>query len=276
MPRFSFAIISIINHSPLIINHSVLSFLTSNTPLDVVKHLVLIAGAGLLLVLGFFYVYLPVSTHHGETITVPKVTGMNVAGLESYLEERNLNYFVDDSSYSPNIPPFTVLVQDPAPGEKVKEGRKIYLQVSMKNPPVIKMPKLTDGSSKNAMLILKSYDLVVGQLQLVPDLASGAVLKQLVNGMEIAPGAPIAKGTKVDLVVGDGQGNQTFAVPNLINMPEDEAITLLVGQGLQKGEVFEQPAEDGQATGTVVRQRPAAGPDATIRMGQLVDIWIAK
>jgi len=253
-----------------------MSFFSANSPLDVVKHLVLIAVAGLLLILGFFYVYLPMTTHHGETITVPKVTGMNVADLEDYLEERNLAYFVDDSSYSPSIRPFTVLVQDPAPGEKVKEGRKIYLQVSMKNPPVIKMPKLTDGSSKNAMLILKSYDLVVGQIQLVPDLAQNAVLKQLVNGKEIAPGAPIAKGTKVDLVVGDGQGNQTFAVPYLVNMPEDEAVTLLVGQGLQKGEVFQVPAEEDQVTGTVVRQRPVASPDATIRMGQLVDIWVAQ
>ena len=253
-----------------------MAFLKSDTPFDVFKHLLLIFGAGLLLVLGFFYLYLPVSTHHGETIMVPKVTGMNVVDLENYLSERKLAYFVDDSSYSPSIRPFTVLVQDPAPGEKVKEGRKIYLQVSMKNPPVIKMPKLTDGSSKNAMLILKSYDLVVGQLQFVPDLAQNAVLKQLVNGKEIAPGAPIAKGTKVDLVVGDGQGNQVFAVPNLVNMPEDEAITLLVGQGLQKGEVFEQTAEAGQTPGTVVRQRPVAGPDATIRMGQLVDIWVAK
>ena len=253
-----------------------MNYLKAETPLDVLKHLFLIALVGLLLVLGFFYVYLPVSTHHGETITVPKVTGMNVADLEKYLNERNLAYFVDDSSYSPNIRPFTVLVQDPAPGEKVKEGRKIYLQVSMKNPPIIKMPKLTDGSSKNAMLILKSYDLVVGQIQQVPDLAQNAVLKQLVNGKEIAPGAPITKGTKVDLVVGDGQGNQTFAVPKLINMPEDEAITLLIGQGLQKGEVFELPVEEGQVPGTVVRQRPVFGPDATIRMGQLVDIWIAK
>ena len=85
-----------------------------------------------------------------------------------------------------------------------------------------------------------------------------------------------AKGTKVDLVVGDGQGNQTFAVPNLINMPQDEALMLLSGQGLQKGEVFELAAEDGQTPGTVVRQRPVAGPDATIRTGQLVDIWVAK
>lgn len=253
-----------------------MSFFSANTPVDVLKHLLLILIVSVLLVLGFFYVYLPMSTHHGETITVPKVTGMNVADLESYLDQRKLAYFVDDSSYSPSIRPFTVLVQDPLPGEQVKKGRKIYLQVSMKNPPVIKMPKLTDGSSKNAMLILKSYDLVVGQIRLVPDLAQNAVLKQLVNGQEIAPGAPIAKGTRVDLVVGDGQGNQTFPVPNLVGMPQDEALTLLVGQGLQQGEVFEQPASTGQTPGTVVRQRPVAGPDATIRMGQLVDIWVAK
>jgi beta-lactam-binding protein with PASTA domain len=253
-----------------------MTFLKSDTPADVFKHLFVIAGVALLLVLGFFYVYLPITTHHGETITVPKVTGMKLADLEDYLDERNLAYFVDDSSYNPSVTPFTVLTQDPAPGEKVKEGRKIYLQVAMKNPPVIKMPKLTDGSVKNAQLILKSYDLVVGQIQLVPDLAQNAVLKQLVNGKEIAPGAPIAKGTKVDLVVGDGQGNQEFAVPNLVNMPQDEATTLLVGQGLQVGEIFEQAAEAGQTPGTVVRQRPVAGPDATIRMGALVDLWVAK
>ena len=251
-------------------------FLSANTPLDVVKHLLLVLGAAALLLLGFFYVYLPVTTHHGETITVPKVTGMNLADLEKYLSQRNLAYFVDDSSYNPGIRPFTVLTQDPAPGEKVKEGRKIYLQVAMKRPPVIKMPKLVDGSVKNAQLILQSYDLVVGQIKLVPNLAQNAVLRQFVNGQEIKPGDPVAKGTRVDLEVGDGLGNQEFPVPNLVNMPQDEAITLLVGQGLQKGEVFEQAATEGQAPGTVVRQRPVPGPDATIRTGQLVDLWVAK
>ena len=252
------------------------SFFKANTALDVAKHLALVLGAAALLVLGFFYVYLPVTTHHGETITVPKVTGMNVADLTKYLDERNLAYFVDDSSYSPDIRPFTVLTQDPAPGEKVKEGRKIYLQVAMKRPPVIKMPKLVDGSVKNAQLILQSYDLVVGQIKLVPNLAQNAVLRQFMGGKEIAPGAPVAKGTRIDLEVGDGLGNQEFPVPNYVNMPQDEAVTLLVGQGLQKGEVFEVAAEEGQTAGTVVRQRPVPGPDATIRMGQLVDLWIAK
>jgi beta-lactam-binding protein with PASTA domain len=252
-----------------------MAFLKSDTPADLVKHLLVIAAIGAALIFGFFFVYLPMTTNHGETIVVPKVTGMQQDALEDYLDERNLRFFVDDSSYNPSIRPGTVLTQDPAPGERVKEDRKIYVSVSMKNPPVIKMPKLVDGSVKNAQMILKSYDLVVGEIKLVPDLAQNAVLKQLVGGKEIAPGAPIAKGTRVDLVVGDGQGNQEFAVPNLVNMPQDEAATLLVGQGLQVGEIFYQDAEEGQLEGTVVKQRPVAAPGATIRMGQLVDLWVA-
>ena len=253
-----------------------MSFFSANTPLDFVKHLAIIGLATAVLVLGFFYVYLPITTNHGETIVVPKITGMNLAQLEDYLDERSLSYFVDDSTYNPNTRPFTVLTQDPAPGERVKEGRKIYLSVAMRNPPVIKMPKLTDGSEKNARLILKSYDLEVGRIILKPDLAQNAVLQQLVDGQEIRPGAPIAKGTKVDLVVGDGQGNQEFAVPDLVNMPQDEATTLLAGQGLQVGEIFKQAPEEGQPIGTVVRQRPVAVPGATIRSGQLVDLWVAE
>ncbi|WP_375419278.1 PASTA domain-containing protein, partial [uncultured Hymenobacter sp.] len=148
-----------------------MSFFSANTPLDLVKHLAIIGLATAVLVLGFFYVYLPVTTNHGETIVVPKVTGMNLTQLERYLDERSLSFFVDDSSYNPTTQPFTVLTQDPAPGERVKEGRKIYLSVAMKRPPVIKMPKLTNGSEKNARLILKSYDLEVGQIILKPDLA---------------------------------------------------------------------------------------------------------
>ena len=181
---------------------------------------------------------------------------------------------MDDSSYSAGTRPLTVLTQEPAPGEKVKKDRKIYISVAMRRPPVIKMPKLTDGSVKTAQLILKSYDLEIGQLKYIPDLAQGTVLKQQVNGQDIAPGAPIAKGTKIDLIVGDGQGNQEFPAPTLVNMPEDEARTLLAGQGLQMGEVFKQAAEEGQTPGTVVRQRPI--PGATIRTGQLMDLWIAE
>ncbi|AYA36904.1 PASTA domain-containing protein [Hymenobacter oligotrophus] len=252
-----------------------MAFLKSDTWFDLLKHLLVITGVSLLLLFLFFFVYLPLTTNHGETIAVPKITGMQLTDLDGYLDDRDLAYFVDDSTYRPDIRPGTVLTQDPRPGEKVKEGRKIYIQVAMKNPPVIKMPKLTEGSQKNAQMILSSYGLAVGTLTFVPDLRQNAVLKQMVNGKEIAPGAPIAKGTRVDLVVGDGLGNQEFAVPNVVGMPADEAATLLAGQGLVPGETFYQEPEEGQQEGTVVKQRPEATPNATIRSGQLVDLWVA-
>ena len=252
-----------------------MSFLRSDTPADLLKHLILILVLAGAVVFGFFYVYLPITTNHGETIVVPKVTGMDQADLEEYLDKLSLDYLVDDSTYNATIKPGTVLQQEPRSGEQVKEGRKIYVTVSMKNPPVIKMPKLTDGSVKNAQMILKSYDLVVGQLKFIPNIQKDAVLKQSVNGREIAAGDPITKGTRVDLEVGDGLGNQEFPVPNLVNMPADEATTLLIGQGLQVGEIFHQRAKSDETEGTVVRQRPVPGPGATIRMGQLVDLWVA-
>lgn len=252
-----------------------MSFLRSDTPADLLKHVLLIVVLVAALVFGFFQVYLPLTTNHGETIVVPKVTGMNQADLEDYLDERNLAYLINDSTYNSSIRPGTVLQQDPSAGEQVKEGRKLYVTVAMKNPPVIKMPKLTDGSVKNAQMILKSYDLVVGQLKFVPNIQKDAVLSQSVNGKAIAAGDPITKGTRVDLEVGDGLGNQEFPVPNLVNMPADEATTLLVGQGLQVGEIFYEPARNGESDGTVTRQRPVPGPGTTIRMGQLVDLWVA-
>ena len=223
----------------------------------------------------FFFVYLPTTTNHGETYTVPKVVGMKLNEIEDFLEDKSLNYYVSDSSYRSDVAPFTVTIQDPAPGGKVKAGRKIYITYNMKTPPMIKMPKLVDGSLKNAEMILKSYDLQLGKTEYKPDLAQNTVLEQRVNGQPIAPGAPITKGAVVDLVVGNGLGNSEFQIPNVVGMPRDEAVTYLIGANLQIGAVSYMAAPNGEADGTVIRQRPAANPGTMIRVGELVDIWVA-
>jgi len=246
----------------------------ANSFLDVVKHLVFIGIIVALLVVGFFYVYLPSATNHGEAISVPKITGMQLPDAAQYLEEQNLRYYVNDSSYNSDRKPFEILTQDPAPGASVKEDRKIYISINITNPPMIKMPKLIDGSVKNAELILKSYDLKKGEVKYVPDLQQNAVLKQFVNGKEVKPGETIAKGSVVDLYVGDGLGNTEFEIPDVVGMPVDEASVLLVGQGLQIGTIIYVPGS-GEADGTVMKQRPIAEVGAKIRVGELVDLWVA-
>lgn len=246
----------------------------ANSFLDVVKHLVVMGVIVAALVLGFFYFYLPSTTNHGESISVPKITGMQLQDAEELLEEQDLLYFINDSTYKPDQKPFEVLTQDPAPGAKVKEGRKIYISVNMKNPPMIKMPKLIDGSVKNAELILKSYDLKKGQITYVPDLQENAVLKQYVGGKEVKPGDPVPKGAVVDLHVGDGLGNTEFEMPSVVGMPVDEASVLLVGQGLQIGNIIYVQGSD-EPDGIVLKQRPFADVGAKIRVGELVDLWVA-
>lgn len=251
-------------------------FLKANSLADVFKHMVVIAVILALMLFFFFFVYLPATTNHGETIQVPKVAGMKLNQIEDFLDEQALRYYISDSSYNSNLEPFTVINQDPEPGAKVKQGRKIYITYNMKTAPMIKMPKLIDLSLKNTQVILKSYDLQLGKVIYKPDLAQNAVLEQQVNGRPIAPGAPVAKGSVVDLVVGDGLGNTEFSIPNIVGMPVDEATTVLVGAGLQIGAVQYMAATNGEAGGTVLRQRPAAAPGAMIRVGELVDIWVAE
>ncbi|WP_237151111.1 PASTA domain-containing protein [Pontibacter actiniarum] len=226
------------------------------------------------LILGFFYYYLPSTTNHGESISVPKITGMQLQDADALLEEQSLRYFINDSTYKPDQKPFEILTQDPAPGAKVKEDRKIYISVNMKNPPMIKMPKLIDGSVKNAELILKSYDLRKGKITYVPDLQQNAVLKQFVGGREVKPGEMVPKGALVDLHVGDGLGNTEFEMPSVVGMPVDEASVLLVGQGLQIGNIIYVQGSD-EPNGTVLKQRPFAEVGAKIRVGELVDLWVA-
>ncbi|WP_192820440.1 PASTA domain-containing protein [Rufibacter sp. LB8] len=251
-------------------------FLKAQSWGDVIKHLFIMLAIVLLLLFLFFFVYLPSTTNHGETITVPKITGMSVDELEDFLGDKDLNYYVNDSTYQQGLAPFTVVTQEPKPGEKVKQGRKIYISINMKNPPLIKMPKLIDGSVQNAEMILKSYDLNLGDIKYVPDLAQNSVLRQLLNGREIKPGDPVAKGSRIDLEVGDGLGNTQLEVPALVGMPIDEATMLVTGQGLQIGSVIYIEAPNGEAEGTVVRQRPVNGQGAMIRTGELIDVWVVK
>ncbi|WP_128544862.1 PASTA domain-containing protein [Larkinella soli] len=240
---------------------------------DLLIHIGIIISLIAVLFLAFFFLWLPFTTNHGKTITVPDLSRMTTAELADFLDDHDLRFEVSDCTYVAGAEPLTVQSQYPKPGIKVKEGRKIYISITTPNPPMISMPKLVDQTYVSANYALTSNGLRLGKLKYVPDLAQGTVLKQIYNGQEILPGTPIAKGSMIDLIVGDGLGNTTFAVPNVVGMPLDEAKIYLKGANLQVGTIL--PVEDPEKeVGTVVRQNPAAKPGATIRVGDIVDLWI--
>ena len=239
-----------------------------------IKHIVFIGLAGFLLVLAFFYFYLPVVTSHGESITVPDIVGLEYDDLEEFLTERDLRYEINvDSGYSSEYPPLSVLKQYPEYGQKVKENRKIYVTLNATNPPEVRMPNLVDGSLKNAEMVLESYGLIRGEIIYEPDPAQNAVLDQLFEGESIQEGTLISKGSQIDLVVGDGIGKQIFEMPEAIGLEIEEAKILILGSSLNIGEIIY--VESGtDLPGTVISQEPEAG--IMVKIGQTIDLWVAK
>ncbi len=237
-------------------------------------HLGIIIGISFVLILIFFYIYLPSTTNHGETITLPNMVGMSYEEIDEFLTSRDLRYRIrNDSSYDEKYPALTILNQHPKPGSQVKINRKVYLTLNARNPPLVSMPHLIDRSLINAENTLRDIGLKFGEIDYVPDLAENAVLEQLYQGNPIPAGEFVPKGAKIDLVVGDGYGMVPFDMPELVGREFEEAKIYLLGLRLQLGSVLPKEA-DPEFTGLIVEQNPEAGSE--VRSGQLVDLWVGN
>jgi eukaryotic-like serine/threonine-protein kinase len=224
----------------------------------------------LLLAILYFYLYLPASTNHDQTITVPNVEGMNIEKVARFLQDHDLRYEINDSSYSSEYPPLTILKQVPAAGAKVKQNRKIYLSINRINPPTVPMPNLIDGSLINADAVLKGSELRRGKIHLVSGPFLNVVKEMQINGHTVAAGARVPKGTVVDLVVMDG-GSMFLPTPNVLGMTFEDAKIPILGGNLSVGTVH----LIGDTTGGIVlKQNPQ--PQENIKVGDVVDLWIGQ
>ncbi len=240
---------------------------------DLLIHIGIIIALIAALFLAFFFIYLPFTTNHGQTITVPDVTRLSLDEMQNLLDDRDLRYEVSDCTFVAGAQPLTVIQQYPRANSKVKEGRKIYVTITKRVAPMVQMPNLVSLTLRSAELNLKSLDLVTGDPIYVPDVAKNSVLRQLYNGKEITPGTPVPKGAQIDLEVGDGLGSTMFEIPNVVGLPLDEAEAAIRGSNLKVGTKIsvEDPEKE---VGTVVRQRPEARSGERIRVGETMDLWI--
>jgi beta-lactam-binding protein with PASTA domain len=238
-------------------------------------HVSLVIGLTIILAIGYFYIYLPAITNHGETITVPNIQGMKIEEVKEFLAAHDLRYAVGDSSYSETYPPLSVLQQFPKPGSHVKEGRVIYLSINRVTPPTLPVPDVTkDFSLTGADLIFKSNELKRGKVFYKSSPFLNNVMEMLCQGKPILPGTRVPKGTVIDLVVGDGNGAVRFALGSLLGDSYERALFKLEGWNLHLGHV--EIPEGVDTTGIepfVFKQSPMAGD--SIRVGDPVDIWIA-
>lgn len=231
----------------------------------------------ILLAIAFVYKWLDTYTRHGETITVPDLRGRKITDLNSFLQYKNFTYKIADSSiYQSDLPKGSIIEQDPKPGEKVKEGRCIYVTITRTSAPEIKMPDLIDVSYRQAEAILLSYGLKVGEVIYKPDLAKNAVLAMEINNYVIRPGDFVSKGTTIDLVLGDGYGNTQVTVPELYNLTLNEALFVLKGSALNAGRIEYDGTVVDSTAAKVYKQNPVAGDSIFISQGQIIDLYLSQ
>jgi eukaryotic-like serine/threonine-protein kinase len=244
-----------------------------NTLGSLLLTLVAAGGTILLLAIIYFYIYLPATTNHGESVTVPDLTGMKIEDLEKFLTDHDLSFEVSDSAYSAEYPPLTVLQQFPKAGSQVKENRKILIAINRTTPPSVPVPDLINGSRINAEVVLKSNELKRGRIILDPSPFLNLVTGMRYLGKPIEAGVRVPKGAAIDLIVGDGNGAADFKIGDLVGDSYQRALFKLEGWNLRLGDI--EIPEGVDTTGIepiVYKQYPEPGD--SVRVGDPIDLWI--
>lgn len=161
-------------------------------------------AAVILLTVSFLaFRYLAATTHHGDSVEVPKLVGKSMAEAEEILDDADLEYKIIDSVFRENMPKGYVVDQKPEPMELVKDGRTIYLTINASNAPKVEMPDLVNQSKRQAETTLNAIGLKY-EFEYRNDICTDCVLAQMYHGRSIAPGFKIAKGEVITLVLGQG------------------------------------------------------------------------
>lgn len=174
-----------------------------------------------------FMHWLTFTTDHGHEITVPNLAKLTEEQVEDKLDELDLDYVLLDSvDYNSDYPKYSVVEQDPLPGAKVKEGRKVYIKINASGFSSVKIPDLIDKTYREAVPTLKALGLEEGTITYIPNLGKDMVLEMRYKGRNLKVGDRVLKASKIDLVLGDGKETyveevDTTATP-IEEMPANE------------------------------------------------------
>ncbi|MBX9188815.1 PASTA domain-containing protein [Bacteroides sp. K03] len=149
--------------------------------------------------------WLDVYTRHGEAVVVPDVKGMTVGEAEMLFRNHGLVCVVSDSSYVKNKPAGSILELNPSAGQKVKEGRTVYLTINTLDVPLRLVPDVADNSSvRQAQAKILAAGFKLSESELISgekDWVYGVKYK----GRQLNMGDKVPVGAILTLLVGDGE-----------------------------------------------------------------------
>jgi beta-lactam-binding protein with PASTA domain len=182
------------------------------------KHIFAAIIVSIFLIVGLFY-WLNYYTNHDEYIEVPDLSKLSIDIVDQKLNDLELRYEITDSTaFNPEFPPYSVVEQNPKPGQFVKESRKIYITTNPKDYALIAIPENIIGKTiRQVEPSLKSLGFKIGEITKRPYIAENEVLELKHNGEEIKQGSQLKKTSIIDIVVGDGSLDYGEEAPEIDN-----------------------------------------------------------
>ena len=215
-------------------------------------------------------------TKHGQGLTVPELKGFEFTKAVEKLEALGLRYEVD-SVYIMDQPPGMVIDQDPNSSAFVKDNRTIYLTINTSQAPNVKFPDIEFKSLREAQSILEGFGLKVGDTTYKSDVSRDVVLEASFGGRIIKSGDVLPKASKINLILGNGRGNEEVDIPNLIGLTKDEARFSLKGSMLFLGQVSYVGTITDSAEAVVVMQTPVLSDTLSkVKIGTPVNIILSN
>jgi len=212
---------------------------------------------------------MPIVVDLGNERELPDVIEMSLEQAKSILEKEGFNVIVKDSLFDANNPLGTVIEQNPYPFAIVKEGRRVYLTISIGDKPII-MPKLIGLSPRDAELTIKSYNLKMGSKSYMP---SDIYLEGTVIGQSYPQGQQIKPKTRINITISLGKLKEEITIPSLIGKSLYEAKENLKINGIKIGEITYEE-RDKILPETVLQQSLEAGKK--VESGNLIDLVVSK
>ena len=172
---------------------------------SIIKHLF----ASIIMILIIFYIVftsVKIYTKHNRYIEVPDLTGITLDNVSKILKKKKLKSEVLDSSkYFSDIPVSSILSQIPDAGEFVKKNRKIYLNVNPSDYQKVSIPNIIQITKRNAESILNALGFEVSGFDYIDNIGKDMVLEIKYNGENINVGDAVSRGSKLELILGNGK-----------------------------------------------------------------------
>lgn len=253
---------------------SIRNFLSSKT---FIKHLAFSIGISLVAVF-LILTSLKLYTRHGEAIVVPDLTGLTEYEFERLLKKSDLEYSITDSTFIEGMVAGSVVDQVPDAGHRVKRHRTLFLTINAIAPEQVVIPRLTDISLRQSLSQLESAGLIPGNITYKPSEYKNLVLEANIGGRVLGEGQTVAKGSKIDLIVGSGEEMELVFLPNLTGLTLQTAQLIVAESMLTIGAIIYDNtvvSRYDSLNARVWRQHPDYRSVLNVHGGSSVDLWVS-